>query len=78
MDNLKDGGPAFPFECVTSRTGAPMDWTNYKGMTLRDYFAGQAMQALLQFGTYGVDEKDGAAEWAYRIADAMLKERDNG
>ena len=44
---------------------------------IRDWFAGMAMQALLQFGTYGVEEKDGAAEWAYKIADAMIKEREN-
>jgi hypothetical protein len=43
------------------------------GMTLRDYFAGQCMQALL---TRGDDtNRPAIAEWAYMMADAMLKER---
>jgi|Laugrespbdmm15sn_2_1035079.scaffolds.fasta_scaffold27407_2 hypothetical protein len=40
------------------------------GMTLRDYFAAKAMQALIQR-----DERDIAWE-AYRFADEMLKARD--
>ena len=41
------------------------------GMSLRDYFAGKAMQALAQ-GNYF----DATARQAYMIADAMLKERE--
>jgi hypothetical protein len=42
------------------------------GMTLRDYFAAKAMNALVhQPGL--LDER--MAEWAYAIADAMLAER---
>ena len=51
------------------------------GMTLRDYFAGQALPAAIM-RNYGNDwGKDGvrhlplAAEWAYRAADAMLTAR---
>ena len=43
------------------------------GMTLRDYFAAKALQAVLQ-----MDRNDtyfGDAEQAYIIADAMLAER---
>ena len=65
---MKDtGGPAFPH----SRLGSDAD-----GMTLRDYFAAKAMQAHLN-GSYGA-HKIGVAEWAYAMADAMLKERNNG
>jgi hypothetical protein len=39
-------------------------------MTLRDWFAGQALIALLTNGGYG----DYTAEDAYKIADAMLRE----
>ena len=42
------------------------------GMSLRDYFAGKAMQALAQPGNYF----DATAKQAYMIADAMLKARD--
>jgi hypothetical protein len=41
------------------------------GMSLRDYFAGKAMQALAQ-GNYF----DATARQAYMIADAMLKARE--
>ena len=41
------------------------------GLTIRDYFAAKAMQALAQ-GNYF----DATARQAYMIADAMLKERE--
>ena len=54
------------------------------GMTLRDYFAAKAMQGCLASCPAGIawHEKDGLPlkEWAdtsYRMADAMLKEREN-
>ena len=66
---MKDtGGPAFPvktamFDCTQS------------GMTLRDYFAAKAMQAhLTHDGSDDVNEI-GVAKWAYEMADAMLKAR---
>jgi hypothetical protein len=43
------------------------------GMTLRDYFAAKAMQALISIDG-GTLEKD--AEAAYKMADAMLKARE--
>ena len=52
-----------------------------RDMTLRDYFAGLAMQGVLMDEAIH-DEADIAAEWigkiaaaSYEIADAMLKER---
>jgi hypothetical protein len=56
-----DGGPAFP------RT----QWPNETGMTLRDYFAAKAMQALVQGNYFDVTAKQ-----AYMMADAMLKARE--
>ena len=41
------------------------------GMSLRDYFAGKAMQALAQRNYF-----DATARQAYMIADAMLKARE--
>jgi hypothetical protein len=66
-----DGGPAFP----TSNGGSPDD-----GMTLRDYFAGKAMQTILakwppRMGTESEIDADLSeiAAGAYLLADAMLR-----
>ena len=68
--NINDGGPAFPF--------AATDQSNVKlqaqGMTLRDYFAGQALAGAMADHTWS-SEKYQTAEWAYAIADAMLEAR---
>lgn len=48
------------------------------GMTLRDYFAAKAMQSVLdQKDVHDGRECDNIAWMAYRMADAMLKEREN-
>lgn len=46
-----------------------------RDMTLRDYYAGLAMQGLLTAELVGEYSNDHVAEIAYVIADAMLKER---
>ena len=51
-----------------------------KGMTLRDYFAAQAMQGAIAHGLFNADKaSSGYAEYvanvAYVYADAMLKAR---
>ena len=47
------------------------------GMTLRDYFAGQAIDGFLADGGWGGDLSyfEDVAEGAYRLADAMMKAR---
>lgn len=45
----------------------------YYGMSLRDYFAAKAMQGRLAVPGYVDVEQDAAM--AYKMADAMLKER---
>lgn len=62
MNKETTGGPAFPV-------------AGYQGMTLRDYFAGLAMQSLIQHLTGDDNEIVDTAEDAYSFADAMLKER---
>lgn len=68
MTTINNGGPAFPVVCENG-LGHISD-----GMTLRDYFAGQALQGLLS------REKpfsfDAAAEKSYELADAMLSARE--
>ena len=58
-----DGGAAFPIA---------HSHLIQSGMSLRDYFAGKAMQALARQGNYF----DATARQAYMIADAMLKARE--
>ena len=45
--------------------------TDQTGMTLRDYFAAKAMQAMAQKYSHEGD----VSRNAYKIADAMMKER---
>lgn len=60
MIKTNTGGPAFPFGSA------------YAGMTLRDYFAAKAMQAMAQKYSHEGD----VSRNAYKIADAMLKARE--
>lgn len=79
----KDGGSAFPridVEHVPSSYGhgAHCETDNLPGMSLRDYFAAQAMAAYLTSPATAQDATNNAAktsEWAYIQADAMLQER---
>ena len=58
-----DGGAAFP---------VAHSHLIQSGMSLRDYLAAKAMQALAQGGNYF----DATARQAYMIADAMLEARE--
>jgi hypothetical protein len=88
---MSDGGPAFPR--VSRQTVKGMDSNGYAierqaevyfpGMTLRDYFAAEALQGMIPKEpwpwTVG-DEGTGGpipmlAKYAYLIADAMLAAR---
>lgn len=67
----KDGGPAFP---TKDHPDIHDDYCH--GMTLRDWFAGQALAGLLADPTLG--HGDTCGEWAdraYKFADAMLAAR---
>lgn len=82
MSENKDGGPAFPL------TGLRAE---YEGMSLRDYFAARAMHAELVTAGALEGPRDALVEAAeeagqtveqriafnaYRLADAMLKARE--
>jgi hypothetical protein len=74
MADVKDGGPVYP-----------QDFPMKSGMSLRDYFAGQALAGLLSNDPLKsfVDDADHIhdvhgwlAKGSYEIADAMLKARE--
>jgi hypothetical protein len=71
--SINDGGPAFPHHETTS-TGEP--YHDHLGMTLRDWFAGQALPAIIlaSQGVNHVTRNDVVGE-AYLVADAMLAAR---
>jgi len=66
MTDKDNGGPAFPIET----TATP--WA--EGMTLRDWFAGQALAGMLAHGI-GPSGPADVAWAAYQAADAMLEAR---
>jgi hypothetical protein len=75
MQNIDDGGPAFPHEATAIHYGN-------SGMSLRDYFAAKALPACVStFMENGDargmvwDDYDDLARSVYRIADAMLRAR---
>lgn len=75
------GGPAFPQSAFWTESDNPYDSADFggRGMTLRDHFAGLAMQGDMSFDPLspGIDyEKlQKYASHYYRIADAMLRAR---
>lgn len=72
MTERFDGGAAFPRRWEgESEEG----WLATPGMSLRDWFAGIAMQAVLRmYGGTGTEQ----AKAAYQMADWMLREREKG
>ena len=98
MGQTHSRGPAFPLKNYTSEigpdncgfmakdasgTGEPF-WVNSgsPGMSLRDWFAGMAMNGIVTDGYAGngimheVEHPEICAENAYSFADAMLAERE--
>ena len=72
--SINTGGPAFPAHHFDLAEGE-------HGMTLRDYFAAKAMQALFASLEAGKEHQVASIPGtAYAVADAMLRarEEDNG
>jgi hypothetical protein len=73
---INDGGPAFPHFKITEK--GHIELCPQDGMTLRDYFAGQALAGMLINYTtqkFGVGEQT-CAKGAYEFADTMLAARE--
>lgn len=76
MNEIKDnGGPAFPEQFVAD--GVLM--ASHSGMSIRDWFAGMALQGIISgdqdFATEGYPSALDVTHMAYKYADAMLAER---
>ena len=78
---INDGGPAFPAPMFTRQAdGQPMCPQEFGlgGMSLRDWFAGHALNGILMNYTterFGISEKS-IADHAYKLADALLVSRE--
>jgi hypothetical protein len=78
MSKINDGGPAFP--STIQYFPDDKNANEEQGMTLRDWFAGQALAGLVCDGitvteenVYGIED---TASLAYACADAMLRARE--
>lgn len=74
MNDIKTGGPAFPLH----NHGVQTLGMHISGMTLRDYFAAKAMTQFIHevfSGNLADHGYDSVAGHAYRMADAMIKAR---
>jgi hypothetical protein len=76
MSKINDGGTAFPVIPPVDETGRTAVGYPYPdpGMSLRDWFAGQALHIPELRG----ETPQRVADWAYSLADAMLAEREKG
>jgi hypothetical protein len=76
MTTKDDGGPAFPTLDNNGQGLVLREW----GMTLRDWFAGQALAGFCADPSNHelFDDAMDAAQNAYELADAMLAARKGG
>lgn len=73
-EKIKDGGPCFP-QLAKAGTVA----VSKGGLTVRDWFAGQAMRAILETDEYQIAEgRRILAINCYALADAFIAEREKG
>lgn len=73
MAEIDDGGPAFAFSYEERASDyGPGGWTAHSGMSLRDYYIGQALIGLIARGSCGADA---VAVQARTFADAAIKAR---
>lgn len=79
MSTPDNGGPAFPVPITSDQPGQVVSACELGtgGMTLRDWFAGQALASLARnWGSSGGYSRDSdVAKDCYALADAMLAAR---
>lgn len=81
-EKIEDGGSAFPKLTRLDNTQLQLGRDNFiartvGGMSLRDWFAGMALQGLLANQWTRPDNAHSVVESAWRAADAMLTARGN-
>jgi hypothetical protein len=81
MSKIDDGGPAFPVPMIPCDRYGSYTSIEFGGMTLRDWFAGQASEADIThwfdvFYANGISKT--REECKYAHADAMLAARKGG
>ena len=79
-ETIKDGGPAFPHDKYTKREDGQWGVFASGGMSLRDWFAGQALPAVIRQCNplekeFGETMPGMFARRSYEAADAMLAAR---
>ena len=74
MTDKHDGGPAFPSDMLIN--GSVKGSKPYSGMSLRDWFAGQALAGIAGPSADGFSlSPQDSAVWAYQYANAMIAAR---
>jgi hypothetical protein len=75
VSTINDGGPAFPCPVEFDPNNQLVSHGSF-GMTLRDWFAGMALQGQAHRFGNPYDAREILAQDCYDIADAMLKARE--
>jgi hypothetical protein len=91
MEKTNDGGPAFPsiqeniiipHELAAKYPEIVRELQHMKlqkgGMTLRQYYAGQALNGMCSVTGIDFGGPEGAAKTALKLADALIKELEKG
>jgi hypothetical protein len=72
MSEINDGGPAFP------QAEVDQSWPQAPGMSLRDWFAGQALAGLCANPDWINSSRNDRIAFALGDADAMIRARGDG
>lgn len=77
-EKINDGGSAFPHDDSKEYKNGIRQFYASKGMTLRDWFAGMALQGMFASdrNCWDNESREIIGEMAYAAADAMIEERE--
>ncbi len=77
MDQIDDGGPAYPHVTIPRPDLGPniTQPLTSGGKSLRDWFAGQALVGLAESGVTADYSADHIASTCWKLADAMIRAR---